>query len=268
MRIALAADHAGFALKAELAAWLREAGHDVATSARTARKASIIPNLAPSWRDAIASGEAERGIAVCGSGIGISIAVNRNPKCRCARVDDPLSARLAREHNDANVLALGGAADRRRHGARLRHRFPRHRLRRRAPPAPRRRAFHPPSGFRLMATVAAPPLSDVQPDGFFTRTLADADPAVAKGIAAELTREQTQIELIASENIVLARGARGAGLGADQQICRRLSGAALLSGLRTVGHGRESGDRAGQEAVQLRLRQRPAAQRARRPMAR
>ena len=47
------------------------------------------------------------GIAVCGSGIGISIAINRNPACRCARVDDPLSARLAREHNDANVLAFG-----------------------------------------------------------------------------------------------------------------------------------------------------------------
>ncbi|MES2904726.1 MAG: serine hydroxymethyltransferase [Pseudomonadota bacterium] len=53
-----------------------------------------------------------------------------------------------------------------------------------------------------MATLANPPLSDVQPDGFFTRRLADADPAVAKGISAELTREQTQIELIASENIV------------------------------------------------------------------
>jgi len=56
---------------------------------------------------AVASGEAERGIAICGSGIGISIAVNRNPHCRCARVSDPLSAELAREHNDANVLALG-----------------------------------------------------------------------------------------------------------------------------------------------------------------
>ncbi len=53
-----------------------------------------------------------------------------------------------------------------------------------------------------MATLAAPPLSDVQPDGFFTRRLGDADPAVAAGVAAELTREQTQIELIASENIV------------------------------------------------------------------
>jgi len=56
---------------------------------------------------AIASDDADRGIAVCGSGIGISIAVNREPKCRCARVDDPLSAELSREHNDANVLALG-----------------------------------------------------------------------------------------------------------------------------------------------------------------
>jgi ribose 5-phosphate isomerase B len=56
---------------------------------------------------AISTGDADRGVAVCGSGIGISIAVNREPKCRCARVDDPLSAGLAREHNDANVLALG-----------------------------------------------------------------------------------------------------------------------------------------------------------------
>ena len=55
----------------------------------------------------IAGDDADRGVVVCGSGIGISIAVNRNPACRCARVDDPLSAALAREHNDANVLALG-----------------------------------------------------------------------------------------------------------------------------------------------------------------
>ncbi|HUG45886.1 MAG TPA: RpiB/LacA/LacB family sugar-phosphate isomerase [Sphingomicrobium sp.] len=65
------------------------------------------PEFGARLAKAVASGEAERGIAVCGSGIGISIAVNRNPKCRCARVDEPLSARLAREHNDANVLALG-----------------------------------------------------------------------------------------------------------------------------------------------------------------
>ncbi len=66
-----------------------------------------LDQVAPHLAEAIASGKAERGIAICGSGVGISIAVNRNCGCRCARVDDPLSAQLAREHNDANVLALG-----------------------------------------------------------------------------------------------------------------------------------------------------------------
>ena len=56
---------------------------------------------------AVAAGEAERGIALCGSGIGISIAVNRNPACRCALVSEPLSAKLSRDHNDANVIAMG-----------------------------------------------------------------------------------------------------------------------------------------------------------------
>src|SRR5690606_22200948 len=57
--------------------------------------------------EAVASGSAERGVALCGSGIGISISVNRNPACRCALVSEPLSAKLAREHNDANVVAIG-----------------------------------------------------------------------------------------------------------------------------------------------------------------
>ncbi len=108
MRIALAADHAGYVLKDELAAWLREAGHEVTDLGTNSPESVDYPEFGARLARAVASGEAERGIAVCGSGIGISIAVNRNPKCRCARVDDPLSARLAREHNDANVLALGG----------------------------------------------------------------------------------------------------------------------------------------------------------------
>ena len=107
MRIALAADHAGYGLKDELAAWLREQGHDVADLGTHGPDSVDYPLFGRKLGEAVASGEAERGIAVCGSGIGISIAVNREPKCRCARVDDPLSARLAREHNDANVLALG-----------------------------------------------------------------------------------------------------------------------------------------------------------------
>ena len=107
-RIALASDHAGFALKTELAAWLRETGHDVLDLGTTSEASVDYPEYGAKLARAIASGDATRGIAVCGSGIGISIAVNRNAKCRCARVDDPLSARLSREHNDANVLALGG----------------------------------------------------------------------------------------------------------------------------------------------------------------
>jgi ribose 5-phosphate isomerase B len=107
MKIALAADHAGFALKTDLAAWLRESGHDVLDLGTTSEESVDYPEYGAKLARAVASGEATRGIAVCGSGIGISIAVNRNPACRCARVDDPLSARLSREHNDANVLALG-----------------------------------------------------------------------------------------------------------------------------------------------------------------
>jgi ribose 5-phosphate isomerase B len=107
MRIALAADHAGYLLKDELVGWLREQGHDVTDLGTNGPESVDYPDYGGRLADALASGQVERGIAVCGSGIGISIAVNREPRCRCARVDDPLSAQLAREHNDANVIALG-----------------------------------------------------------------------------------------------------------------------------------------------------------------
>jgi len=107
MRIALAADHAGFQLKDELAAWLRDGGHEVTDLGTNSSDSVDYPQFGTRLAEEVASGRADRGVVVCGSGIGISIAVNRNPACRCARVDDPLSARLAREHNDANVLALG-----------------------------------------------------------------------------------------------------------------------------------------------------------------
>ena len=107
MRIALAADHAGYLLKDELARWLSELGHDVADLGTNSPESVDYPQYGAKVAMEVALGKAERGIAVCGSGIGISIAVNRNLECRCARVSDPLSAQLAREHNDANVLALG-----------------------------------------------------------------------------------------------------------------------------------------------------------------
>ena len=107
MRIALAADHAGYLLKDELAAWLRDQGHDVSDLGTNGPESVDYPEFGRKLAGAVASGQAERRIAICGSGIGISIAVNREPRCRCARVSEPLSAELAREHNDANVLALG-----------------------------------------------------------------------------------------------------------------------------------------------------------------
>jgi ribose 5-phosphate isomerase B len=107
MHIALAADHAGYALKDELASWLREQGHEVTDFGTNGPESVDYPEFGSKLAQFVGSGRADRGVAVCGSGIGISIAVNRDPRCRCARVDDPLSAGLAREHNDANVLALG-----------------------------------------------------------------------------------------------------------------------------------------------------------------
>jgi len=107
MRIALAADHAGYLLKDELVLWLRDAGHEVTDLGTNGPESVDYPEFGARLANEIASGRSERGIVVCGSGIGISIAVNRNPACRCARVSDPLSAQLAREHNDANVLAMG-----------------------------------------------------------------------------------------------------------------------------------------------------------------
>ena len=107
MRIALAADHAGFVLKDELAAFLREQGHEVVDLGTNGVESVDYPLFGAKLAKAIAAGEAERGIAVCGSGIGIAIAINRFAGCRCAHVTEPLSAELARTHNDANILALG-----------------------------------------------------------------------------------------------------------------------------------------------------------------
>ena len=107
MHIALAADHAGYALKDELAAWLRDQGHEITDLGTNGPESVDYPQFGSKLAQFIGSGRADRGVVVCGSGIGISIAVNRDPRCRCARAHDPLSAGLAREHNDANVLALG-----------------------------------------------------------------------------------------------------------------------------------------------------------------
>lgn len=107
MRIAIASDHAGYALKAELVPVLTEWGHELLDLGPDSDARVDYPDFGYRLAKAISDGDAQIGVAICGSGIGISIAVNRNPACRCARVDDPYSAALARQHNDANVIALG-----------------------------------------------------------------------------------------------------------------------------------------------------------------
>jgi ribose 5-phosphate isomerase B len=106
-RIAIVSDHAAFEMKALLAEHLRAGGYEVLDLGTASTDSVDYPDYGYRLADAIASGEVKRGISLCGSGIGISISVNRHPACRCALVSDGLAARLAREHNDANVLAMG-----------------------------------------------------------------------------------------------------------------------------------------------------------------
>jgi ribose 5-phosphate isomerase B len=107
MRIAIASDHAALDLKAALVAHMNDAGHQVSDLGPHTNGSVDYPDYGYKIAEAVESGAADRGVALCGSGIGIAIAANRNPACRCALVSEPLSAQLSRSHNDANVIAMG-----------------------------------------------------------------------------------------------------------------------------------------------------------------
>lgn len=105
--IAVASDHAGFDLKEMLKRDLQDAGFTVLDLGTHSVQSVDYPDYGAAMGEAIASGKAERGVLVCGTGIGISIAANRNPAVRAALVHDETTARLTRLHNDANVVAFG-----------------------------------------------------------------------------------------------------------------------------------------------------------------
>ena len=108
MQIAIASDHAGYPLKALLEADLRAAGHTVLDLGADDPAISVdYPDFGRACAEAVVGGRAAFGVVVCGSGIGISIAANRVAGARCALVHDHLSASLARQHNDANLIAFG-----------------------------------------------------------------------------------------------------------------------------------------------------------------
>ena len=106
-KLAIGADHAGFLLKNHLAQKLRAEGHDVQDLGTHDSQSVDYPDFAAAVGRAVAGGDAELGILVCGSGIGVAIAANKIPGVRAATCNDLYTARLSRAHNDANVLTLG-----------------------------------------------------------------------------------------------------------------------------------------------------------------
>ena len=105
--VALGADHAGFPLKEDLKTWLIARGYDVVDLGTQSAESVDYPDFAIGVGSAITAGKADRGVLVCGTGIGMAMAANKVPGVRAAACTDAFSARMSREHNDANILALG-----------------------------------------------------------------------------------------------------------------------------------------------------------------
>ena len=141
VKIAAGADHAGFALKDALVERLRAAGHEV-VDLGTATPLRRLSDLRPRRRRQVAAGEADRGLLVCGSGIGMCIAANRHPGVRAADCLTVEMAELARRHNDANVLCLGARLLSSDEAWAVTEAWLATALRRRPPRAPRRRDRH------------------------------------------------------------------------------------------------------------------------------
>ena len=107
-RIALGSDHAGFHIKETIRQFLENLGYPVDDLGTWSEESVDYPDYGKAVGESVAARKDDYGLAVCGTGIGISIAANKVPKIRAAVAHDVSTARLAREHNDANVLAMGG----------------------------------------------------------------------------------------------------------------------------------------------------------------
>lgn len=107
MKILLASDHAGYELKETIKGFLKKDGYAYEDMGAHSRESVDYPDYVLKVAEAVAKGEADRGIVMCGTGIGSCIAANKVPGIRCALCDDPVSAKYARLHNDANVLSMG-----------------------------------------------------------------------------------------------------------------------------------------------------------------
>ncbi|MBM3939936.1 MAG: ribose 5-phosphate isomerase B [SAR202 cluster bacterium] len=109
MRVVIGTDHAGLALKTEIADWLRKRGHDlIDVGAHEYVATDDYPDFAKAVAEAVAEGKAERGVLLCGSGVGACVVANKIPGIRAAMCHDTYSARQGVEHDDMNVLCVGG----------------------------------------------------------------------------------------------------------------------------------------------------------------
>lgn len=108
MKIAIGSDHGGFEIKEEIKSYLRDKGFEFKDFGTDSKDSCDYPDYAITVSESVADGEYDRGILICGTGIGISISANKVPGIRCALVGDCFSAKATRAHNDSNVLALGG----------------------------------------------------------------------------------------------------------------------------------------------------------------
>jgi ribose 5-phosphate isomerase B len=106
MRIALGSDHRGYETKSRIADRLRQAGHDVIDQGTSSEESVDYPDFAAAVAHSVAGGESDRGILICGTGLGMCIAANKVSGVRAAPCHDPLTAEMSRRHNDANVLCL------------------------------------------------------------------------------------------------------------------------------------------------------------------
>ena len=107
LAVALGADHAGWELKEDCKAWLIDHGHQVLDFGTHSPESVDYPDYAAQVAEAVAVGKVDRGVLVCGTGIGMAITANKVPGVRAAACSDTFTARMSREHNDANVLCLG-----------------------------------------------------------------------------------------------------------------------------------------------------------------
>ena len=107
MKIAIGSDHGGYDLKEQVKTWLQEMGHEVEDFGCHGKESCDYPDFGAAAARAVASGQCEKGVVICTTGIGISMTANKVKGIRCALCGDPWSAEMTRRHNDANMLAMG-----------------------------------------------------------------------------------------------------------------------------------------------------------------